>query len=141
MVATPLLLRQWLRPAGTIAASAFLALSPAVLYYSRFAREDIYIALWTVLLFIGVGFLLKYTIEQVYVPISVRLAGVAIGGIVLVLMGWLGVKAYGRAAERKGAAEAEQRQRAANAAARERMAAVPKPSADETVEIMRRGGM
>ena len=65
----------------------------------------------------------------------------AVGGIVLVLMGWLGVKAYGRAAERKGAAEAEQRQRAANAAARERMAAVPKPSADETVEIMRRGGM
>jgi predicted membrane-bound mannosyltransferase len=54
IVATPLLLRQWLRPVGTVAASAFLALSPAVLYYSRFAREDIYIALWTVLLFIAV---------------------------------------------------------------------------------------
>jgi len=54
IVATPLLLRQWLRPVGTVAASAFLALSPAVLYYSRFAREDIYIALWTVLLFMAV---------------------------------------------------------------------------------------
>jgi uncharacterized membrane protein len=41
-----------------------------------------------VLLFIGVGFLLKYTIEQVYVPISVRLAGVALGGIVLLALGW-----------------------------------------------------
>lgn len=54
LVATPLLLRQWLRPAGTVAAAALLALSPSVLYYSRFAREDIYIALWTVLLFMGV---------------------------------------------------------------------------------------
>ena len=54
IVATPLLLRHWLRPVGTVAASALLALSPAVLYYSRFAREDIYIALWTVLLFIAV---------------------------------------------------------------------------------------
>lgn len=54
LVATPLLLRHWLRPVGTVAASALLALSPAVLYYSRFAREDIYIALWTVLLFIAV---------------------------------------------------------------------------------------
>ena len=65
----------------------------------------------------------------------------AIGGIVLVLMGWVGVKAYGRAAERKGAAEAEQRQRAAAAKRREEMAAVPKLSADETIERLRRGGM
>jgi len=41
-----------------------------------------------VLLFIGVGFLLKYTIEQVYVPISVRLAGVALGGVALLVLGW-----------------------------------------------------
>ncbi len=41
-----------------------------------------------VLLFIGVGFLLKYTIEQVYVPISVRLAGVALGGLALLVIGW-----------------------------------------------------
>ena len=42
----------------------------------------------------------------------------AIGGIVLALMGWLGVKAYGRAAERKGAAEALQKQETQGAQAR-----------------------
>lgn len=65
----------------------------------------------------------------------------AIGGVVLVLMGWVGVRVYGRAAERKGAAEAELRQREAAAKRREEMAAVPKLSADETVERMREGGM
>src|SRR6266536_201702 len=40
------------------------------------------------LLFIGVGFLLKYAVEHVYVPISVRLAGVALGGVVLLVLGW-----------------------------------------------------
>ena len=39
----------------------------------------------------------------------------AIGGAVLVLMGWAGVKVYGRAAERRGAAEASQKQEIANA--------------------------
>ena len=63
----------------------------------------------------------------------------ALGGAVLVLMGWAGVKVYGRASERRGAAEAEQRQREANAAARDRMAAVPKPSPDETIARLRRG--
>ena len=54
LVATPLLLRRWLGSVGTVAAAVFLCVSPAVLYYSRFAREDIYIGLWTVLMFIGV---------------------------------------------------------------------------------------
>ncbi len=40
------------------------------------------------LLFIGVGFLLKYAVEHVYVPMSVRLAGVALGGVVLLVLGW-----------------------------------------------------
>ncbi len=40
------------------------------------------------LLFIGVGFLLKYAVEHVYVPISVRLAGVALGGVALLVLGW-----------------------------------------------------
>ena len=40
------------------------------------------------LLFIGVGFLLKYAVEHVHVPISVRLAGVALGGIALLVVGW-----------------------------------------------------
>ncbi|MFN0094645.1 MAG: flippase activity-associated protein Agl23 [Dehalococcoidia bacterium] len=44
VVAIPLLLRRWLGPAGTIALMAFLALSPTVVYYSRFFREDVYMA-------------------------------------------------------------------------------------------------
>jgi uncharacterized membrane protein len=49
------------------------------------------------LLFIGVGFLVKYATEHVHVPIEVRLAGVALGGIVLLVLGWrlrLGRKGY-----------------------------------------------
>jgi len=41
-----------------------------------------------VLLFIGVGFLLKYAVEHVHVPISLRLAGIALGGVALLVLGW-----------------------------------------------------
>jgi uncharacterized membrane protein len=41
-----------------------------------------------VVLFIGVAFLLKYATEHVSVPIEVRLAAVAVGGIVLLVLGW-----------------------------------------------------
>jgi uncharacterized membrane protein len=41
-----------------------------------------------VLLFIGVGFLIKYAVEHVYVPISVRLALIALGGVALLVVGW-----------------------------------------------------
>ena len=54
IVLTPLLFRKWLGSKGTVLAALFLALSPSLLYYSRFAREDIHIALWTVLTFAAV---------------------------------------------------------------------------------------
>ncbi|MEO7500823.1 MAG: DUF2339 domain-containing protein, partial [Casimicrobiaceae bacterium] len=41
-----------------------------------------------VLLFIGIGFLLKYASEHITVPIELRVAGVAIGGAVLLVLGW-----------------------------------------------------
>ncbi|HSC98280.1 MAG TPA: DUF2339 domain-containing protein [Casimicrobiaceae bacterium] len=41
-----------------------------------------------VVLFIGVAFLLKYASEHVSVPIELRLAGVALGGVVLLVLGW-----------------------------------------------------
>ncbi|HEY5861563.1 MAG TPA: DUF2339 domain-containing protein [Casimicrobiaceae bacterium] len=41
-----------------------------------------------VLLFIGVGFLIKYAVEHVHVPISVRLGLVALGGVALLVVGW-----------------------------------------------------
>ena len=40
------------------------------------------------LLFIGVGFLLKFAVEHVQVPISLRLTGVALGGVALLVIGW-----------------------------------------------------
>jgi uncharacterized membrane protein len=42
-----------------------------------------------VLLFIGVGFLLKYMAEHVTVPVELRIASVAFGGVVLLVLGWM----------------------------------------------------
>ena len=53
LVALPLLLRRKLGPAGTMAAVAFLALSPTMVYYSRFFREDIYMAFFTLLMVVA----------------------------------------------------------------------------------------
>ena len=54
LVLTPLLLRRRLGDAGVVAAALLLALSPVLLYYSRFARNDLPAALWTVLLFASI---------------------------------------------------------------------------------------
>ena len=51
---TPLLFRRWLGTAGVLTTSLLLAVSPSLLYYSRFARNDLFIAMWTVLLFASV---------------------------------------------------------------------------------------
>jgi len=50
LCALPLLMRKQLGRAGTLAAVAFLALSPTLVYYSRFFREDIYMGLFTLLM-------------------------------------------------------------------------------------------
>jgi uncharacterized membrane protein len=39
-------------------------------------------------LFVGVAFLLKYATEHVLVPIELRIAAVALGGVALLLLGW-----------------------------------------------------
>ncbi|HEU4624070.1 MAG TPA: DUF2339 domain-containing protein [Steroidobacteraceae bacterium] len=41
-----------------------------------------------VILFIGVAFLLRYIAEHTHVPIQLRLTGVALGAIVLLVIGW-----------------------------------------------------
>lgn len=53
IVAMPLLLRKRLGQAGTFAAVAFIALSPTLVYYSRFFREDIYMAFFTMLMVVA----------------------------------------------------------------------------------------
>jgi len=47
LIAMPFLLRNRLGRTGALAATGFLALSPTMLYFSRFAREDIHMAVWT----------------------------------------------------------------------------------------------
>ena len=41
-----------------------------------------------VILFFGVAFLLRYAAEHTHVPIEFRLSGVALGGIILLVLGW-----------------------------------------------------
>ena len=53
MCALPLLLRRRLGAAGTIAAVALIAFSPTIVYYSRFFREDIYMAFFTLVMVVG----------------------------------------------------------------------------------------
>ncbi len=47
LIALPLLFRSQLGRVGALAAAALIAFSPTLLYYSRFAREDIYVAVFT----------------------------------------------------------------------------------------------
>ena len=47
LVAMPLLLRSRLGTLGALITSVMLAFSPAMLYFSRFARNDILMAVWT----------------------------------------------------------------------------------------------
>ena len=54
LTALPLMLRRWLGPVGTIAAMAFIAFSPSLVYYSRFFRGDIYVAVFTLCMVIAV---------------------------------------------------------------------------------------
>ncbi len=54
IVGLPYFLRDYLGKWGAWLASLFLAVSPSMVYFSRFAREDIYMACFTLLLVIGV---------------------------------------------------------------------------------------
>jgi len=47
LIGLPFLFRNRLGRTGALAAAAFLALSPTMLYFSRFARGDIHMAVWT----------------------------------------------------------------------------------------------
>jgi len=53
VVALPLLLRRRLGPVGTFAAVALIAFSPTLVYFSRFFREDIYMAAFTLVMVVA----------------------------------------------------------------------------------------
>jgi uncharacterized membrane protein len=53
-----------------------------------FTGGNLVVRVGVIVLFFGVAFLLKYAAEHTTVPIEFRLAGVALGGIVLLVLGW-----------------------------------------------------
>ena len=63
---------------------------PALLRWLReyFTGENLVVRVGIIVLFFGVAFLLKYAAEHTHVPIEVRLAGVALGAMVLLVVGW-----------------------------------------------------
>lgn len=54
LVLVPFFLRRQLGTAGALAIAALLAFSPTLLYFSRFARNDIWIALFTLVLIVAI---------------------------------------------------------------------------------------
>ncbi|MEX2236002.1 MAG: flippase activity-associated protein Agl23 [Dehalococcoidia bacterium] len=52
LVALPFFLRDYLGRPGWIITAVFIALSPTLLYFSRFARGDMFVAVWTLLMVI-----------------------------------------------------------------------------------------
>ena len=77
MVAMPYFLREHIGRLGAVAASALLALSPVALYYNRFLREDAYVAVWNLLLVIGVWGYIR-TGRPVYVMVSAAALSLAL---------------------------------------------------------------
>jgi uncharacterized membrane protein len=62
----------------------------AILGYIRdyFTGGNTLVRVGIIILFFGVAFLLRYAAEHSHVPIEFRLCGVALGGIVLLVLGW-----------------------------------------------------
>ena len=57
-------------------------------FWERLFTENLLVKAGIVILFFGVAFLLKYMYERVHVPIELRLATIAAGGIALLAIGW-----------------------------------------------------
>jgi uncharacterized protein (TIGR03663 family) len=55
IVGLPYFVRDYLGRIGALLASFFLAISPSMVYFSRFAREDIYLACFTLLMVVAVA--------------------------------------------------------------------------------------
>jgi uncharacterized protein (TIGR03663 family) len=55
IVALPFFLRDYLGNVGAWLACLLLAVSPSMVYFSRFAREDIYMAFFTLLMVVGIA--------------------------------------------------------------------------------------
>ena len=53
-----------------------------------FSGGNLIVRIGIIVLFFGVAFLLKYAADNSYLPIELRLAGVALSGLVMLVLGW-----------------------------------------------------
>jgi uncharacterized membrane protein len=75
-------------PAGVSTSDSPSAPSPRPAWLAWIMGGNTLARIGVLLLFIGVGFLLKYASEHVHVPIEMRLSAVAAGAIALLVVGW-----------------------------------------------------
>lgn len=55
---------------------------------SFFTDGNVVVKVGVLVLFVGVGFLLKYAAAHAVLPVELRVAGIGVGGIVLLVFGW-----------------------------------------------------
>ena len=60
LVILPYWFRPWLGRIGALSASTMLLISPGLLYYSRYIRHDIFISVWTVLMYLAFFQYMRY---------------------------------------------------------------------------------
>ncbi|MDO8673004.1 MAG: TIGR03663 family protein [Dehalococcoidia bacterium] len=75
LVALPYFIRNYLGRTGAVLAAVMLAFSPSMLYYSRFIRNDIFIAVWTMVLVIA---LWRYMAERKNTYLYISAAAVSL---------------------------------------------------------------
>jgi uncharacterized membrane protein len=77
------------QPSARAGASRVLPESPVIAFVrDYFTGGNTLVRAGVVVLFFGVAFLLRYMAEHTHIPIELRLAGVACGAIVLLVLGW-----------------------------------------------------
>jgi uncharacterized membrane protein len=74
-------------PMGRVPRAPAVPGEPSALWRFLFGGNTL-VRVGILVLFIGVAFLLKYAADHGFVPIELRLAGVALGGIALLVVGW-----------------------------------------------------
>ena len=95
MVAAPYFLRRELGRTGAVVASILLAISPAFLYFSRFAREDIYFAGWNMVIVVGLFGMLRTHRERYLYLAAFGLAGAFATKEAIYISGFIFVTFFG----------------------------------------------
>jgi uncharacterized membrane protein len=78
----------WSRPGASAPRREDFADAAVRVLREYFTGGNTLVRVGIIILFFGVAFLLRYAAEHSHVPIEFRLSGVALGGIVLLVLGW-----------------------------------------------------